>query len=215
MEHADPCDCTIDMRGPRCQRLDVEAYARAAEEQQQRDALLSELIAILGDYPVGKAKALTALAERHGEGTVSLEDLDEELQQADDAGEEAGFVRGDKSAAYMIRSLAHQCREADERAESLRAALAEKDAELENERRVHRGYREEAQRIDKNRDQEEDALRAETARLRERVNELESKDAIRVAGQQSKLAAFDAAVRKYGHWPPPPEARFVDGRWEP
>lgn len=106
----------------------------AAEFIAVRNETKAELTAILGDDPVGRAKALVQQHERlarlHNDAGTTAEQLDEELQLADDAAEELGFERGSATPAEVIRKLATQCREADERVESLRAALVEKDAEL-------------------------------------------------------------------------------------
>ena len=63
--------------------------------------------------------------------------------------------------------------------------------------------------------------RAELARVKDELDAEKrahaahhSRENARAEEQHSKAAAFDAAVQKYGRWPPPAGAKLIDGRWE-
>ena len=105
----------------RCQEYRRVGYA---------DSKLSELTSLLctepGQDPVERAKALVSIERRlkrssNFAGTPG-DKLDEELQQADDAAERAGFDHEQLTPAQVI--------------DSLRDALAEKDAALSNVRAI-------------------------------------------------------------------------------
>jgi hypothetical protein len=191
------CENTTEGPSTGCGHLWVPFPYATRGVEQTKDATIDEMLEVFStnpeEYradPVGAMR----LIEKH------LRDARDELEAFKKLRQEStlehDFESGSASCHRGCGAWRHEphdfpCVPSAHWCAVVESLVKARDADLENERRGHKAYREEAQRIDKARDAREEELSAELARMKERVVELEiTHDAARVIAQELLHAEY-------------------------